>query len=136
MFEYPESRDRINANVMQLAVQMADSFYEHYEKIVRLIYPERGEKIAIKALGSAMLYGQRRFQSRDLQRMFGVHRQEANAAIDWLWRRDAIRERPPLLVGRRGGRPSSPEYEIVDDVWDDLVTECHGGRRGRMGGLR
>lgn len=39
MFECPESRERINANVMQFAVQLADFFSEHYDKIVRLIYP-------------------------------------------------------------------------------------------------
>lgn len=136
MFEWPEGRDRINANVMQFAVQLADTFYEHYEEILRLIYPERGEKIANKVLGSSMRRKLRRFQSRDLQRMFGVHRQEANAAIDWLWRRGAIREFTPLLRGQRCGRPSSPEYYIVDDVWDGLVAECRGVPRWRMGGLR
>lgn len=135
MFECPEGRDRINANVMQFAVQLADTFHEHYEEILRLIYPERGEKIANKVLGSSMRRKLRRFQSRDLQRMFGVHRQEANAAIDWLWRKGAIIELP-MSVGQRCGRPSSPAYGIVDCVWDGLVAECHGGRRGRMGGLR
>lgn len=135
MFECPESKANIDSNTMRLAVQLADSFYEHYEKIVRLICPERGEKIAVKALGSMLLYDQRRFQSRDLQRMFGVHKQEANAAIDWLWRKRAVRELFPPRFSPRGGRPSSPEYEIVDDVWDDLAAH-HGALRVPMGGPR
>lgn len=134
MFECPESRERINANVMQFAVQLADFFSEHYDKIVRLIYPERGEKIAIKVLGSSMRSGFRRFQSRDLQRMFGVHRQEADAAIDWLCRQGAIIELP-MSVGQRCGRPSSPAYGIVACVWDNLIAECRKERLRCMGGL-
>ncbi len=135
MFECPESKVSIDANTMRLAVQLGDSFYEHYEKIVRLICPERGEKIAVKALRSRRLYEEGRFQSRDLQRMCGVLRQEANAAIDWLWRRGAVRELFPPRFGQRGGRPSSPEYEIVDGVWNDLAAR-HGALRVPMGGLR
>lgn len=135
MFEYPESKVSIDANTMRLAVQLGDSFYEHYEKIVRLICPERGEKIAVKALRSRRLYEEGRFQSRDLQRLFGVRRQEAGAAIDWLWRKEAVRELFPPRFGSRGGRPSSPEYEIVDDVWNDLAAH-HGALRVSMGGLR
>ncbi len=135
MFECPESGMRISVNTMQIAVQMADFFYEHYDKIMRMIYPERGENIAIKALRSRRLYKEGRFQSRDLQRMFGVHKQEANAAIDWLWRRDAIREIVSPCFSPQGGRPSSPEYEIVDDVWNDLAAH-HGALRVSMGGLR
>lgn len=135
MFECPESEMRISFSTMQLAVQLADFFYEHYERVVRMIYPERGEKIAVRALGSAMLYDKRRFQSRDLQRLFGVHRQEASAAIDWLWRKEAVRELFPPRFSPRGGRPSSPEYEIVDDVWNDLAA-YHGALRVPMGGLR
>ncbi len=133
MFERPESGVRISVNMMRLAVQLADSFYEHYRKIVRMIYPEHGEKVAIKALSSMMLYQRRRFQSRDLQRIFGVYRQEANAAIDWLWRRGAIIELPFPRFNQRGGRPSSPEYEIVDAIWNDLAA-CHGALRVPMGG--
>lgn len=135
MFEYPDSGMRISVNTMRLAVQLADSFYEHYRKIVGMICPERGEKVAIKALGSMELYNRGPFQSRDLQRMFSVHKQEANAAIDWLWRREAIRELPSPRFGQRGGRPSSPEYEIVDGVWNDLAAR-HGALRVPMGGLR
>jgi len=131
MFERPYGEARIGFNTMQLAVQLADFFYEHYGEVVRMICPECGEKIAVRALGSAKLYDKRWFRSRDLQRLFGVNRQEANAAIDWLWRRDAIRELPPLRFSPRGGRPLSPEYKIINRVWNDLAVR-HGVLRGSV----